>query len=280
MAYARVPSTLKRAKVHCTHDNYDWQELTEGYQGVWVKGEDNQKWLLVESEQGKKRDLASLERKLTKEEKRLDKLFSDFQDKRFACSTDATSDVETLRAQLKWHEIQIVADWTEAGYQIILSYQRNHQRLIPEQLKCGRFILGTNDLKLSMLEMLTNYKEQSTVERGFRFLKDQEFRLDHILLKNNNRIDALLMVMTLALLVYNLSQYRIRQRLKAENKTIPNATKKPIQNPTMRWIFLLMKGINVLYQDGKRVQICGIRECIADVISLLGEGVKKAYDMA
>ena len=45
--------------------------------------------------------------------------------------------------------------------------------------------------------MLSQYKEQDSVERGFRFLKDGEYRLNHIFLKKNSRIEALMMVLTL-----------------------------------------------------------------------------------
>ena len=41
----------------------------------------------------------------------------------------------------------------------------------------GLFILATNDIKgsLSMAEMLSTYKSQQAVEKGFRFLKSPDF---------------------------------------------------------------------------------------------------------
>jgi transposase len=70
--------------------------------------------------------------------------------------------------------------------------------------------------------------------------------VDSIFLKSPQRIEALMMVMTLCLLVYNVAQYRLRQTLKAQNDTLPNQLDQPIQNPTMRWIFQLMEGISIV----------------------------------
>ena len=52
----------------------------------------------------------------------------------------------------------------------------------------GRFVLATNDRDLSPDELLANYKEQGTVERGFRFLKDPSFWVVEIYLKKPSRI--------------------------------------------------------------------------------------------
>jgi hypothetical protein len=38
----------------------------------------------------------------------------------------------------------------------------------------------------------------------------------------------------------------LRAELKVQNETLPNQINKPIQNPTMRWIFQIMEGIAVI----------------------------------
>ena len=98
------------------------------------------------------------------------------------------------------------------------------------------FILATNDLdekNFSNQQMLSEYKEQQNVEGGFRFLKDPWFMVDSIFLKSAKRIEALMMVRTLCLMVYNIAQYKLRNALK-------------VQNPTMRWIFQIMEGVGVI----------------------------------
>jgi transposase len=52
----------------------------------------------------------------------------------------------------------------------------------------GKFMLATNDLTLSDEEILQAYKEERTVERGFRFLKNGQLRLTPVYLKAPGRI--------------------------------------------------------------------------------------------
>ena len=94
--------------------------------------------------------------------------------------------------------------------------------------------------------MLNEYKQQQKVEGGFRFLKDPWFMVDSIFLKSPKRIEALMMVMTLTLMVYNVAQHKLREALKIQNETVPNQLNKPIQNPTMRWIFQLFEGVSIV----------------------------------
>lgn len=96
-------------------------------------------------------------------------------------------------------------------------------------------------------EILEEYKEQLNVEGGFRFLKDPWFMLDSVFLKLPKRIEVLMMVMTLCLLVYNVGQYKLRKNLKENNITLPNQLGKEVYNPTLKWIFQIMEGIDVVY---------------------------------
>ena len=78
--------------------------------------------------------------------------------------------------------------------------------------------------------------------------------VESIFLKLPHRIEALMMVMTLCLMVYNIAQYRLREALKTENATLPNQLGKPIQNPTLRWIFQIMEGISLVQFYEKHIE--------------------------
>ena len=74
----------------------------------------------------------------------------------------------------------VSTDWYDdksqkPGYQLLISILRDEDKLRPQYNACRRFILATNDTALSSEDMLTQYKEQDSVERGFRFLKDGEY---------------------------------------------------------------------------------------------------------
>jgi len=92
---------------------------------------------------------------------------------------------------------------------------------------------------------------------------------------------ALLMIMTLSLLVYSIAQKHLREQLVEKNETLPNQINKPIKNPTMRWIFQLMEGVDVVYIRIKNViqkKITGLTELRQKIISFLFEPVQQIYE--
>jgi transposase len=129
----------------------------------------------------------------------------------------------------------------------------------------GRFILATNDFDNNGYpdaRILADYKAKQTVERGFRFLKNPEFIADTHFLKSPKRIGALMMVITLCLLVHAVAQHRLRQKLQAANDTLPNQLGKPIQTPTLRWLFPIMEGIalvRIMNRASARLRTLGNR---------------------
>ncbi len=77
--------------------------------------------------------------------------------------------------------------------------------------------------------MLEEYKEQQKVEGGFRFLKDPLVMVDSIFLKTPRRIEALMMVMTLCLMVYNIGQYQLRTKIDRNRRDITQPIRKGSQ---------------------------------------------------
>jgi transposase len=99
------------------------------------------------------------------------------------------------------------------------------------------------------------------------------------------RIEALMMVMTLCLMVYNFGQYRIREQLKEQQITLPNQLGKEVGNPTLRWIFQLMEGIGVVYfyealsTQHVREVITNLTHLRRKIISLFGETAERIYGL-
>jgi transposase len=149
----------------------------------------------------------------------------------------------------------------------------------------GKFIIATNELdaqNLSAAAMLENYTAQGvSVERGFRFLKDPLFFANSLFLKNPARIMALIMIMGLALLIFALAERKLRQALKENNESIPDQKGKPTQTPTLRWVFQVFEGLDVLsVRVGERLitrKLLNLRPVHQQVIRLLGPQVQKCY---
>jgi transposase len=91
---------------------------------------------------------------------------------------------------------------------------------------------------------------------------------------------ALLMVMTLSLLMYSLAEMRIRNALKDKEAHIWNQKNKPTDNPTVRWVFMILEDVLLLYtQKGKGIkkEAMNIRDEHRVVLRCLGSTYEKMY---
>jgi transposase len=136
---------------------------------------------------------------------------------------------------------------------------------------------------LSHAEVIAAYKGQSQVEGGFRFLKDPRFFVSSLLVKKPNRIEGLLMVMTLALLIYSVAQRRLRTQLAKHHETVPNQIHQPITSPTLRWVFQLLEGIHrvrVTVQGQVHDLIEGLNDVQINILRLFGNKVCRLYQIS
>ena len=67
-------------------------------------------------------------------------------------------------------------------------------------------------------DFLCTYKKQSSVESGFKFIKDNTFEVDSVFVKKPGRVSALMVIMVLTLLIYRLAEYKLRNKLIEEKK--------------------------------------------------------------
>jgi transposase len=135
----------------------------------------------------------------------------------------------------------------------------------------------------SDVEVLAGYKAQAKAEGGFRFLKDPLFFVTALFVKKPSRIQGLLMVMTLALLVYSVAQRRLRQALARQNDTLPNHIHQPTSRPTLRWVFQMLEGIHcvrVTVHDQVHTFIDGLNEVRLKILRLFGEKICQLYHIA
>jgi transposase len=157
-------------------------------------------------------------------------------------------------------------------------------KLTRQQQRKACFVLGTTiaDTALPDAEVVAGYKGQSAVERGFRFLKDPLFFVS-LFIKRPSRLQGLLMVMTLALLVYSIAQRRMRHQLAHQHDTLPNQIGQPGSRPTLRWIFQLLEGINrVTLSVLGHVQIVieGLTALRRKILQLFGPQVCQIYQIS
>jgi transposase len=242
-----------------------------------------------------------LERKQAKELETAGIQWRKLMQEKFNCQADAEHALALFNQKLHYHKVQASLEphsqYTRRGrpgpedqpqvthYQLRGELQPDMPPLEKTRTTFGKFILATNDmdtLTLPAREMLSHYKEQgSSVERGFRFLKDPLFFAHSLFLKSPARIMALIMVMGVALLIFALAERQLRLRLKQENIAIASQTGKPTQTPTMRWVFQMSEGIDLLLvlQDEQVVirKVLNLRPDHLLIIRLLGQQVHNCY---
>ena len=300
----RVPETLKEVKAHYQKlDERKMRPLTDGYKYLPVfsdYGGIEQRWLIIHSEQAYLRELKTFEKNLEKERDRTAKALKHLRNEAYACEADAEKAAQQFTKQLRHQEfhyaivyrnrytgqgrpakgaqpdtVEWYIDGTLTDDEVAIGKARKRK---------GKFVVATNDLDTKALgddQLLEAYKDQGvSVERGFRFLKDPLFYAESLYLKSPKRIMALLMVMTLSLLMYSLAEMRIRSALKDKEQHIWNQKKKPTNNPTVRWVFMIFEDVLLLYtRTGQRIdkQAMNIREEHRIVLRCLGTVYEKLY---
>ena len=218
---------------------------------------------LVASEQVRARERKTFERRRVRQEEALEKALRALPRRVFGCVADAEPALEALRKPYRSHRIEATVEPQRqharrgrpktgqapevVGYRLRVQGQRQPQALAPADHALGRFLLATNVLDAQALgdaEVLTEYQNQSEVERGVCLSQDPGFRTDAVSLKTPRRIEALMRVMTLCRMVDNVGPHGLRQRLATRGQTLPSQVGKPTAKPTVRWVFQLMEGVH------------------------------------
>jgi transposase len=266
----RVPERHKAVKelIQQSDAFYQWSELADGYkicvsenhyQGV------HQRWAVVFSQQAHTRELKTFTKRLQEAEETQKKALWHLGNQIFQCEQDARRATEQFAKKLSFHQLSTIIEPvlqhkskgrpgkdvqpSIIGYKIKGTLSLDAHKIDLIKNSKGRFVLATNQLDREALpdaEMLSEYKGQSKTESGFKFIKDDAFEVSSIFLKKPERIAALMMVMTLCLMVYALSQHELRRALQAAQDTIPTQLKKETASPSMKWVYRLFYNVQVI----------------------------------
>ena len=94
-------------------------------------------------------------------------------------------------------------------------------------------------------EVLRAYKEQHGVEQNFAFLKDPVI-VNSLFLKKPERIEALGLILLLALLLWRLVERALRVHVETTGSTLTGWDKKETQKPTAFMMMTKFAGVIVL----------------------------------
>ncbi len=274
-------------------------------EGASYYGEVAQRWLLVYSEAAYRREASGLRRQIAKDREEAEKALKKLKRRTYPSREAAIAVVRTL-ADTPWpfhtaSEVEPIRVpkynqpgrprgdrqpdyllWRPAG-EVVEDAEAVAAALITK----GKFVLATSELDREYLTdeaLIELYKAQNTtVERGFRFLKDPLFFANSLFLKKPERVMALLMVMGLCLLVYAGCEHVVRSELARSEGTLPDQRGKPTRRPTMRRVFQIFEGIELLmivHSDGRRSRVVlNLSELHWRILELLGWHVQKCYSL-
>jgi transposase len=268
---SRVPETSKEAKAALALQPEHWQEFSD-HRGWFVplkqqlpQGEE--RWVMIRTTQNWEAARDSLRKKANKDAEIWEKRLWHLSTQSFACQQDAEETFKKTISKLPAY-LQATAGvieephYEKAGrtsaeakpirmtWKIVPSVAILLKPLERAAEQQARFLIASNVLSADTLSdeaLFAVYKEQGSVERGFRFLKDPLFLASSVFVKKPSRLIALSFIMVLCLLIYRLAEHRLRQRLQQSEQTIPNQVNKPTAKPTMRWVFQCFEGIELLH---------------------------------
>jgi transposase len=300
----RVPETSTAAKTALQEEYEQWQTLSDG-SGEYVARtmdlpQGKERWIIVRPHARLLTAKEQMEKKAKKTQEKWEKKLWHLSVRSFSCEKDAQ---EAWKQAMKGKPSWLVATFTlrsEARHahpgkpKKDASPQKIVWHLVPtvsidqpeveaQIKKDACFIIATNILderELSHQQVITMYKEQGGVERGFRFLKDPLFFASSVFVKKPGRVVALSFIMVLSLLVYRLAEHLLRCRLAETEQTVPNQVNKPTKRPTMRWIFQCFEGIDLLHiriGSSFQTQVLGLQALHLQVLRLLGPAYSRFY---
>ena len=100
--------------------------------------------------------------------------------------------------------------YTDAQGQIRLRWWLDRSTLLLAMRKDSRYLLVTNDWRLSLQRMFDLYRQKDGVEKRFKVSKS-DLKVSPIYLHKDERIEGMLLINMLALLAYSLLERQVRQ---------------------------------------------------------------------
>lgn len=304
----RIPGSIKEEQntIKEALKQNAWIVLDESnkyYTQKLIHNDMEQRWIVVHSTSAASRALKRVNKLVQKEAETIVKFQKQMRNSQFECETDAREVFAIWSKGIVYHiihDIQITKKARFSGkgrrkkdaepdrYTIDLEFSTtlNEEKKVEVISQGSCYVVGTNaDEALADVDVVKTYKKQnSSIENmGFRFIKDPIFFVSSLFVKKPSRIEALLFVMTLSLLVYSIAQRKLRQMLEANDETIPNQINQPTKTPTLRWVFQLLEGVDIIRItiDGRvKKIISGLNAVSKKILSFFGETVCSIYELS
>jgi transposase len=185
----------------------------------------------------------------------------------YFCRADADAAAARLRAvSAAYHRLEVAVEErlvygrgrpsahkprpiTARRYRLKTAISPQTERMARMEEEAGCFVLLTNvptagELAHSARDILTVYKEQHGTEQNYGFLKDPVI-VNSLFLKKPERIEALGLILLLALLLWRLMERTMRTYVDTTRTPLPGWDKKATERPTAFMMITKFAGVIV-----------------------------------
>jgi len=211
----------------------------------------------------------------------------------YFCRADADAAAARLRAvSAAYHRLEVAVEErlvygrgrpsahkprpiTARRYRLKTAISPQTERMARMEEEAGCFVLLTNvptagDLAHSARDILTVYKEQHGTEQNYGFLKDPVI-VNSLFLKKPERIEALGLILLLALLLWRLMERTMRTYVDTTRTPLPGWDKKATARPTAFMMITKFAGVIVFK--------CGHDRQLARPLSVVQQQYLTALDV-
>ncbi len=259
---ALTPPTANRPGAH--------YRLREGQVTLYGK---TYRAVVVHSSAHDRRRQKRLQRELEESEQGLLQQRKALRKQTFYCLADAEAAAKAHQSRTPYHTLEVAVEerpqyargrprkdgsrrLKAMHYGLVARVLEDRSALERRREQAGCFVLLTNlptegEKACSGADVLRSYKEQHGVERNFSFLKDDAI-VNAVFLNTPSRIEALGLILLLALLIWRLIEQQMRRHLKDTNTTLPGWDDKPTQRPTAYMMSIKFKGLLILKLGDQR----------------------------
>jgi len=230
--------------------------------------------LVVHSDAHDERRQKRVDKQIAKELEELTKLKKSLEKIDYACLPDAIAAADRIspsslhevvveiQPRLQYGKGRPKSDGTRTPkamrYGLSISARLDEQAVSRLREEAGCFVLISNTPaegadSISARELLTIYKDQHMVESNFAFLKDPVF-VNALFLKSPRRIEALGLVLILALLIWRLMERTMRLNLAATKSKVTGWERRQTSRPTSLMMTTKFIGVFILVSSlGRRL---------------------------
>jgi transposase len=252
--------------------------------------------VVVNSSSEDKRKKKRIEREKEESQKALLDEISKQTKKEYYCRADAEVAAKKLsRIESNYHRVEVQIEERpkyprgrpslskprqvkEIRYALKAIIKQREEILEKKNKEAGCFVLITNvpkqgELAHSSGEILKAYKQQHGIEQNFSFLKDPII-VNSLFLKRPGRIEALGLILLLALLIWRLMERSMRGYVNTNKTKLMGLDKKLTTRPTSFMMTTKFTGITVIKLANQRKLVKPLSTIQMEYLIALGVDIK------